>query len=187
MVPMIEASTINVDSAFQLSDFTMRTNVMGMPLTVKGRRNGDRLTMNYGDLPIKGAPAEIEFPRDMTLADSFMPYAGGARLGVGKKWLVQTLEMSLKGPVPAKAFARVERKESTRWRGKDVQCYVVEIRKRENDELASHMLWVNDDGVVLVEQMSFDKLLYTIVLDEKRTITPDEARVWNGDWETRRK
>ncbi len=177
----------NVDAAFQLADFAMETDLVGMPFKMSGFRRGDKLIVKTGGGVPKGAPSEIDFPRDMTLGDGFVPYAGGAKLAVGKKWLVTTLDMTLAGVQPTRVFARVERRESKKWRGKEVPCYVVEIRKRENDDLAWHTLWVNEEGVVLVEQMTFDKLLYTVVLEEKQVITPDQAKAWIWDPKERKK
>jgi hypothetical protein len=179
-LPMTLYTEVNVDPAFQLSDFTIRTDIVGMPMRVGGMRRGDKLMMNYGSRVMKGMPSEIDFPKDMTLSDGFTPYGGGAKLAVGKKWLVQTMDVSLTGLTPVTAFARVERRELKRWQGREVPTHVVEIRKRESDELPSHTVWVGEDGVVLVEQMSFDKLLYTIVLEEKRAVTAAEIAKW--DW-----
>jgi hypothetical protein len=163
----------------------MRTTLMGTPLSVGGTRRGDKLAMEYAGLRLPGAPAEVDFPPDRMMADGFMPYQGGLRLTVGKKWLVQTMDFSLQGLSPSVRFARVERREPKRWRGAYVPCHVVEIRKRESDELPWHTLWVDDEGTVLVEQMSFDRLVYTIVLEEKRALTPEEAAAW--PWEGARR
>lgn len=167
---------VGVDPTFQLSDFVIASKSLGMPIRVAGMRRGDKLRMNYGTMKLKSAPEEVDFPKDMTLSDGFVPYAGGVKLSVGKKWKLQTMDVSLTGLTPAVAFARVERREAKRWQGREVPTYVVEIRKRESDELPAHTLWVNEEGVVVLEELSYDKLLYRIVLDEKRTLTADEAK-----------
>ncbi|MBI2933058.1 MAG: hypothetical protein HYY16_15550 [Planctomycetes bacterium] len=177
-MPLRLRTEVNIDPAYQLSDFSLVTEVLGAPIRVSGVRRGEKLLINYGTPLAKGMPSEIDFPRDMTLSDSFLPYAGGVKLSVGKKWRIQMLDMALSGVQTVTAFARVERQETIKWRGADVPTVVVEIRRRENSELPWQTLWVDEKGVVIMEQMTFDRLLYSIVLEEKRTLTPEEARAW---------
>lgn len=179
---------VNIDAAYQLADFSISSNSLGFPIRMSGMRRGAKLLLSTAGLSSglghgveKAIPNEIEFPRDMTLADGFLPYLGGTKLSVGKKWLVQTMELGLQGLKPQPAFARVERRESRSWRGQEVSCHVVEIRRRESDELPWHTLWVNEDGLVLEEEMSHDKLVYSIVLEERRTLSTEEVKSWEWD------
>lgn len=175
------ASEVLVDGDFRLSRFGVEGGLPGLNLNIRGSREGDKLKVVY-DLMLMAGEQVVDFPRDATLADYFMPYEGGASLAVGKKWKSRMLDLdnlvSLKGKGElafTEVYAVVVDREVVRNRGRDVYAFKVEVRKEPTQPMPSYTLWVDDQGTVVKQEMKINKLACVILLEECRTLAPREA------------
>jgi len=124
----------------------------------------------------------VDFPPDATMADYFLPYEGGGTLAVGKKWKSRMLDLdnlvSVKGKGElsfTEVYAVVVDREVVNSRGRDVYAFKVEVRKEPTQALPSYVVWADDQGVVVKQEMRINKMFCTIKLEESRTLTPQEA------------
>lgn len=175
------ASEILVDPDFQLSRFSVQGGLRGLNFTVKGRREGGRLKVAY-NLMLWAGEQVVDFPPDATMSDYFLPYEGGGALGVGKKWKSRMLDLdnlvSVKGKGElafTEVYAVVVDREILKIRGRDVYAFKVEVRKEPTQALPSYVVWADDQGVVVKQEMRINKMYCTIQLEEARTLTPHEA------------
>src|SRR5207247_2442226 len=108
----------------------------------------------------------LDFPRDATLSDNFLPYQGGSRLSEGKKWKMKILDV---GSLVSAAqnekvgfteyYAAVTSRETVTLRGRDVSAFKIEVRTQPNDERWAYLLWVDEEGTVLKQHMKINKLI----------------------------
>lgn len=179
-------SVVRVDDAYQLSEIELEAGLQGMGLKVRGVREGDRLKVKYDFLGIHQGEQSVHLPPDATLSDNFMPYQGGARLTVGKKWRMRILDLDNLIGLNSKqelsfseVYATVVGREALKHHRRELAAFKVEVRKNPTDELPAYTLWVDDEGTVLQQQMTIQKLPCTFTLADRRRMTPDEARAYS--------
>jgi hypothetical protein len=191
---VLVSSETKLDADYQLTEFRMDGRMAGFPVRVRGRRTGTQLLLTYALL---GAPVEklVDLPPDAVLSDSFTPYAGGGRLEEGKKWRMRIVDLGgllgagQKGQVGfTEMYATVVGREVVVTGGREVPAWKVSVQEQPNDEPEkwAYQLWVDESGTVLQQQMKVNKLPCTVRLEEKRSLTPEEARSWNWSVESPR-
>jgi hypothetical protein len=178
------SSEIRLDSAYQVSEFRMDGRLQGMPVRTTGNRQGEKLLVSYnlGDL-LKDSVL-LDFPRDATLSDNFLPYQGGTRLAEGKKWKMKILDVGSLVSLGKKdkvgfteLYAAVTgRDRIALLRGREVLAFKVEVRKDPNDERWPYLVWVDEDGTVLKQHMKINGLICETMLEEQKTLTAEEAK-----------
>jgi len=177
-------SEFKVDAAYRLSDFKMDCKFQGIPLSLKGQRQGEKLFVTYNLVLARGERL-VELPPDAMLSDSFLPYLGGRGLEEGKKWRIRLVELTGlltmgKGQelTFTEMFATVEGREVVRAGTREVPCWKVSVRENANDdqERWAYQLWVDEKGTVIQQLMKMNKLPCTVVLEEHRVLTPEAAR-----------
>ncbi len=180
------SSTVRVDPLYQLTQFTIDGRMLGGRMKVQGERVGERLRVEYDLILFKG-DRFLDFPRDATLADNFIPYAGGAKLTEGKKWRMRLLDFdNIVSPKPneelsfTEVYAVVVGREILDLDGKTAPTFRVEVRKNPSDPAPAYTLWVDDAGTVLQQTMKINKLLCTVVLEDHRRVAAEEVRAY--DW-----
>ncbi len=174
------SSETRVDGSYRLEGFRMDGRIQGLSAKVEGRRRGDKVVVSYDVLALRGERV-VDLPRDAMLADNYLPYMGGARLEVGKKWRMRIVDadelVSLK---PEKAvrdlYAMVVSRESLNHAGRDVPVFKVEMRKEASEEIPAYTLWVDDEGAVVRQQRMIRKLPCIIEIEERRALNAAEAR-----------
>jgi hypothetical protein len=177
-------SDFKVDPSFRLSEFRMDCRFQGIPISLKGQRQGEKLFVRY-DLMVARGERLVELPPDATLSDSFLPYLGGRGLEEGKKWRIRMVDLS--GLVTmgkgqelsfTEMYATVEGREVIRAGNREVPCWKVTVREQANDdpEKWAYQLWVDEKGTVVQQLMKVNRLPCTVVLEEQRTLTPEAAR-----------
>lgn len=181
-------SEFKVDAAYRLSDFKMDCRFQGIPLTLKGQRQGEKLFVTYNLVLARGERL-VDLPPDAMLSDSFLPYLGGRGLEEGKKWRIRLVELTGlltmgKGQelTFTEMFATVEGREVVRAGTREVPCWKVSVREQANDdqEKWAYQLWVDEKGTVIQQLMKMNKLPCMVVLEEQRVLTPEAAR--NHRW-----
>lgn len=177
-------SEFKVDSAYRLSDFKMDCRFQGIPITLKGQRQGEKLFVSYNLMVARGDRL-VDLPPDATLSDSFLPYLGGTGLEEGKKWRIRMVDLSGlitmgKGQELSftEMFAAVEGREVVRAGTREVPCWKVSVREQANDdpEKWAYQLWVDEKGTVVQQLMKVNRLPCLVVLEEQRILTPDAAK-----------
>ncbi|HEX7899784.1 MAG TPA: hypothetical protein VF950_18590 [Planctomycetota bacterium] len=177
-------SEFKVDGAWRLAEFKMDCRFQGIPLTLKGQRQGEKLFVTYNLVLARGERL-VELPPDAMLSDSFLPYLGGRGLEEGKKWRIRLVDMSGlltmgKGQELSftEMFATVEGREVIRAGVRDVPCWKVSVREQASDdqEKWAYQLWVDEKGTVVQQLMKINRLPCTVVLEEQRILTPEAAR-----------
>jgi len=176
-------SEFRLDSAYLLADFRLNGNFQGVPMTARGERQGDKLLLSYNLVVFKKEGLLVDFPRDATLSDNFLPYQGGGRLEEGKKWKMKMFDM---GNVISmnkdhkvemtELYAAVVDREKPPSRAEEKLAWKVEVRKQPTDEYWMYLLWVDDEGVVLEQHMKINKLVCRIVMEDRRALPPDGAK-----------
>jgi hypothetical protein len=183
------ASEVRVDAAFQMAEFRMDARLQGIPVQIRGDRQGDRLRVAYNLILFKGDRL-VEFPRDATLSDSFLPYQGGARLTEGKKWKMKVVDLNnlismnrQEQLAFTERYATVEGREVVPLDGGERPAWKVVVRELPTDEGEKWMyqLWIDDGGTVVKQAMKYEKLVCEILLQEKRSLSAEEAQGyrWN--------
>jgi hypothetical protein len=185
-------STLTVDDRYQLASFEINAWLRGIRVTASGERQDEKLRVSYNFLLMRGEQV-MDFPRDATLADSFLPYQGGGALGVGKKWKMRILDLdnliSVKGQQLSftEMYAAVVAREPVPEREGAPEAFKVEVRENPNDEIEKYSFWVDDQGVVIkqvtMSKTAKGKLPWTLILEERRSMPLPEAR--NYDWRIR--
>ena len=179
------SSEIRLDSAFQLAEFALSGKLQGIPVTASGDRQGDKLRLSYNLLILKGELL-VDFPRDATLADNFLPYQGGGRLEEGKKWKMKMIDLgnivSL-GKDRKMELTELYARVVGRGKSGETPAWQVEVRQSPTDESWRYLLWVDDQGTVLEQHMKVNRLVCRIVLEERKLLSPDELKAftWKVD------
>lgn len=174
-------STFKVDPGYRLSEFSMICRFQGLPLTVKGNRQGEKLHVSYNLVLAKGDRL-VDLPPDAMLSDNFLPHLGGRGLEAGKKWRIRMVDLS--GLVTSgrtrelsltEMYATVEGREVIRAGAREVPCWKVSVREHANDdpEKWAYQLWVDEKGTVVQQLMKINKLPCVVVLEEQRVLTPE--------------
>jgi hypothetical protein len=178
-------SEFRLDSNLLLADFRINGNLQGIPVSARGERQGDKMLLSYNLVILKKDGILVEFPRDATLSDNFLPYQGGGRLEEGKKWkmkmfdLGNMISMNKDHQVEmSELYAAVIDREKPPGREGEKLAWKVEIRKQPTDEYWMYLLWVDDEGNVLEQHMKINKLICRIVMDTRRALTPDELKAF---------
>jgi hypothetical protein len=176
-------SEFRLDSAYLLADFRLNGNFQGVPMTARGERQGDKLLLSYNLVVFKKEGLLVDFPRDATLSDNFLPYQGGGRLEEGKKWKMKMFDM---GNVitmnkdhkveMTELYAAVVDREKPPSRAEEKLAWKVEVRKQPTDEYWMYLLWVDDEGVVLEQHMKINKLVCRIVMEDRRVLPPEGSK-----------
>lgn len=182
------ASRTEIDRSYLMSRQISRTQVLGLSMTAQAQRTGEKMRLTV-DVPLLGKPKvydNLDFAKDEMLADPFVPYFGG-KLSVGKKWKAKTLDVTSVSPSTDLSkigandlYATVEERKRIRYQGKEVDCYEVVFRKRPtpDEDAISHIVYVNDSGVVIQTTLFLGKFVYNICLLDKRSISADQASTW---------
>jgi hypothetical protein len=177
-------SDFNVDGKYQLADFRLDCRIAGLPITMKGERQGGKLYVTYNLVVARGEKL-VDLPTDAMLSDSFLPYMGGKGLTEGKKWRIRMVDL---GGILAmgksreltfsEVYATVEGREVVRAGRRDVPCWKVSVRENANDdpEKWAYQLWVDERGTVVQQLNKINRLPCLIVLEEQRTLSPEAAK-----------
>ncbi len=180
------SSEFRLDSSFQLADFKLRGNLQGIPVTAHGERQGDKLLLSYNLVILKNEGTLIDFPRDATLSDTFLPYQGGGRLEEGKKWKMKMFDLGNVISIGkdqkvemTELFAAVLNREKPPSRGSEkLAWHILVKRKPLEEEPWMYYLWVDDDGTVLEQHMKINNLVCRIVLEDRRTLTAEQQKAF---------
>ncbi|GEM_PF-6008460 len=175
------ASRTRVDSDQRLLRYDARAMQGGIPITLSAVRNGDKARMEVRAL-IFHRIWEVPFDNDAILSDGFLPYFGG-RLAVGKKWRVKNLDWKQFGGgdpnrvATSDLFATVEERKTVQIQGKPMVCYEIVFRRAptRDEDAISHIVYVNESGVVVATTLFFGKFVFDVRLSEKRSLTRMEA------------
>jgi hypothetical protein len=174
-------SEFRLDSNLLLADFRLNGNLQGIPVSARGERQGDKILLSYNLVILRKDGILVDFPRDATLSDNFLPYQGGARLEEGKKWKLKMFDlgnlvsMNKDHQVEmTELYAAVVDREKPPSRGEEKLAWKVEVRKQPTDEYWMYLLWVDDEGNVLEQHMKINKLVCRIVLEHKRSVKPED-------------
>jgi hypothetical protein len=177
-------SEFKVDGAYRLAEFKMDCRFQGIPLSLKGQRQGEKLFVSYNLVLARGERL-VDLPPDAMLSDSFLPYLGGRGLEEGKKWRIRLVELTGlltmgKGQELSftEMFATVEGREVVRAGTREVPCWKVSVREQASDdqEKWAYQLWVDEKGTVIQQLMKINRLPCMVVLEEQRVLTPEAAR-----------
>ncbi len=167
---------VRVDERYRLARFDLTCFFTGLKITAQGEREGEKLRLKYNLLIFQDEKL-VEYPEDAIFSDNLLPYLGGARLSEGKKWRIRMLDLgsafSIKGKPElsfTEVYAKVTGREPIRRGGRDQQAFKVEVRKAPSDVVPAYELWVNDEGVVLQQRMTMNKMAYMIVLEDRREL-----------------
>lgn len=177
-------SDTRVDALYRLTRLSCDLDIGFGLATIRADRDKEDLKITHevrlGKQRIAGGTQNVEFPREGMIGDLFQPFPGGGPLHVGKKWKIPTISADLTGPRLAWLYAAVTDRETITWNEKPVNTYRVEIRTEPTEEKRpTHISWCQDDGVALVQQMTYLSLVYEIVLVSRRSISRGEAHGWN--------
>lgn len=176
-------SDSEIDDAGQLAAFRMAMRGPSIQGRLEGRRRDGKLAVRYEyRVPLLGASKgekEIELPEDMTLMDDSMPFAGGARLNLGKKWQMTTVTFDPQsGLKPQRLYAVVDAKEPWPAEEPRLEAFRVDVKKEPTSAVYQYQLYVDDEGRVLEQRAYARDLQIRYLLEEDRTITPEEAKTW---------
>ncbi|MBI4579145.1 MAG: hypothetical protein HY718_05540 [Planctomycetes bacterium] len=169
-VLLVETST-DFDPQGELDSFNL--DVFGVPATtikVRGERHGI-----YFPCEIQIGPlfrqANLEMAASRLLGDAFRPFNYLPALKVGQSWRMQVIDpvsAALGGGTRFTAVvARVTGKETIEYRGRPIECFVVETSP------GRAKAWVDAEGCVFRQQVELPGLGRLIVSDEPYD---DEAR-----------
>lgn len=166
----------------QLAQFRLTGNLQGIPVSAQGERHGDQLRVGYNFVLVKG-DLLVPFPRDATLADTFLPYQGGGRLEDGKKWKIRLFDLGNLVSLGkdhkvemTELYATVVGREQPPTRPGDQVAWTIEVRKQPTEPVWDYLIWVDDEGLVLEQHMKINKLPCKIVLEERLRLTPEQAK-----------
>jgi hypothetical protein len=180
-------SEFRLDSTLLLADFRLNGNLQGIPVSAKGERQGDKMLISYNLVILKKDGLLVDFPRDATLSDNFLPYQGGGRLEDGKKWKIKMFDlgnlisMNKEHQVEmTELYASVVDREKPPSSNSEKAAWKVWVRKQPSDEFAMYELWVDDEGNLLEQHMKINKLPCRIVLENRRNLMPEELK--DFDW-----
>ena len=179
------SSDTRLDSAYELSEFRMDGLLQGIPVRAKGERQGEKLNVSYNISALFKDTILLDFPRDATISDNFLPYQGGTRLSEGKKWKMRIFDLgNLISPgkkdrvALTEFYAAVTGRERVALRSREVSAFRIEVRKEPNDPLWAYLLWVDEEGTVLKQHQKINKLICEIVLEEQKLLTAEQAKAY---------
>jgi hypothetical protein len=179
------SSDLRLDTAYELAEVRMHGQWQSIPFQMRGDRQEDRLRVVFELQPLFRMERMVPFPKEATLSDSFLPYLGGVKLSEGRKWKMKLFDVEGLASATGKSeaalverYAAVTGRDLLELRDREVAAYRIEVRKEPNDERWAYLLWVDEEGTVLKQQSKLRGLICEIVLEEKRAITPDEARTY---------
>lgn len=178
-------SEVRLDASFQLQEIRTRGQLQSIPFTMRGDRQADKLRVLFEVKPLFRMERLVDFPPDATLSDSFLPYQGGVKLSEGRKWKMKLLDVEGLASAGGKTdntfverYAAVTGREPVEIRGREVAAFRIEVRKEPNDPLWAYLVWVDEEGTVLKQQSKIRGLICEVVLEEKRTLTEDQAKAF---------
>jgi len=179
------SSDVRLDADFQLVEVRMHGQWQSIPFQMRGDRQGEKLRAVFELKPLFKMERLVDFPRDATLSDSFLPYQGGVRLSEGRKWKMKLFDVEGLASAGGKnesslveRYAAVTGREPLEIKGREVVAYRIEVRKEPNDERWAYLVWVDEEGTVLKQQSKIRGLICEIVLEEKRTLTAEQAQAY---------
>ncbi|MBI2901756.1 MAG: hypothetical protein HYY17_16345 [Planctomycetes bacterium] len=179
-------TTLGTDRRFLRYDSRATLVELPVPVSFVAVRNGNRMRVTLDAKFFRRDVDDIPFDDDAMLSDGIVPYFGG-RLSVGKKWRVKTLDMRGVGAggdagrvSTTDLYATVEERETILYQGRHVTCHKVFFRRRptQDEEAMSHIVYVNDSGVVLAITLFVGRYVLDVRLADKRALPYEEARDW---------
>ena len=178
-------SESHVDALFRLTRTRSDIQLAFAQVSLRAERRQEMLVATFefkvGGQRIAGGTQNIEFPPDGMIGDLFQPFPGGGPLHVGKKWKIPTISPDLTGFRVTSLYAAVTEHEPLVWNGEKVDTLRVEIRTEPTEEKRpKYVVLCREDGLALSQQITFENLLYEIVLKSRKTITRPEAYRWNA-------
>ena len=187
-IPVRMKSEAIVDALYRVSRVTFEIDGGIFSVSVLGARRGQLMDVAYefriGDRRLTGGTQTIEFPSDAMIGDLFQPFPGGGGLFVGKKWKIPTVSPDAMGFRLKSLYAAVTDRERVEWQGAMVDTYRVEIRSEPTEEMRpTHIVWCRDDGLALVQQMTYLSLVYDVRLESRETLRWRNTLLWNRDYE----
>lgn len=188
---MFMRNEVEVDAAFQLARFEMEASISGIPVRVRGTREGKNLLVDYRFLRLRDQRV-FEFPEDATIADDFFPFQGGTQLEEGKKWKIKMLDVNEMFSLSksnklsmTELYAKVVGREIVECLGgRQVLAFKVELRKVPDpleEKIPDYLVWVDKDGMMVKETKMINRLPCEIVLAKIRRLSDKEAGeyVWS--------
>jgi hypothetical protein len=187
-IPVRLKSESIVDALYRISRVTSDIDGGLFSATVHGARRREHLDVTYefriGGQRLAGGAQTIDFPADAMIGDLFQPFTGGGGLFVGKKWKIPTISPDPTGFRLKSLYAAVTDRENIEWNGAMVATYRVEIRTEPTEEMRpTHIVWCRDDGLAIVQQMTYLSLVYDVRLESRETLTLRNAHFWNRAYE----
>ncbi len=191
--PVTACTETDLTPNFELDRFTWSMSMGPVGLYAIGKRKDDLLTIEYRVSSTLGVAfndegkKELEFPRDTMLGDAFQPYGGGGKMFIGKRWKMTSITPDLAGFRPTLRlgllYAVVTARETFAWRGRPIQGFKIEVRRKATeDDLPTHVFYVNDAGAALLQKMTFQNLEYVIELRDRRELSATELHAWTRRW-----
>lgn len=187
-IPVRMKSETIVDALYRVSRVTFEIDGGIFSVSVLGARRGQLMDVSYefriGDRRLTGGTQTIEFPTDAMVGDLFQPFPGGAGLFVGKKWKIPTVSPDAMGFRLKSLYAAVTDREKIEWQGAMVEAFRVEIRTEPTEEMRpTHIVWCRDDGLAIVQQMTYLSLVYDLRLESRQSLKYRDALMWNRAYE----
>jgi hypothetical protein len=182
-IPLKLKSESNIDVLYRLSRSWCEIDIgFGIARIEAARQDkflNVKLLFGQGSRTSGGVSQKLEFPKEGMIGDMFQPFPGGGSLFVGKKWKIPTITLSGTGPSVGWLYASVTDREIILWDNQEVDTLRVEIRTEPTEEKRpTHISWCRSDGVALKQQMTFQSLVYEIVLISREPRTRAEAIGW---------
>ncbi|HYE99170.1 MAG TPA: hypothetical protein VEJ18_09685 [Planctomycetota bacterium] len=184
------SSDVRVDADYQLAEFRLQARIQGLPVRVEAKREGEKLRTTYNLSLLGKGERVLDLPPDATISDNFLPFVGGGRLEQGKKWRLRILDLSSLASGRqemgfTEMYATVVGREVVNVGGRDVPAWKVMVQEQPNDEPEkwAYQLWVEEGGAVVQQLMKINRLPCTIALEERRELTPEQAKAfpWSID------
>jgi hypothetical protein len=160
----------------------MKGNVL-FPVTMEVRREGEFLKIT-GTMAGMKREATLPFEKGMILGGMGLPQQATGAPTVGRHWRVHTIGFNKLGGRPAitTAYLQIEEKVILSFKDEDIECYRVAVRSDPTKELHESVFYVNESGVVILEEVSIFGIPYRIELEEKREISPEEVSRLLAEW-----
>lgn len=173
-------TSLLIDPGYQLHSFRSVGLVLGERVRVEGRREDDRLTLTVQALGSEMTEV-IDWPRNMTIADSFLPVPGGSKLTIGKKWkpYIMDFDFFAGGVKRVPMFASVEERERIIVEGREYDTYRVDVKRRPDpDAMPDFRAWVLRDGTVIKETLALGPFNVELVLVKRLREADAEHFAW---------
>lgn len=170
------ASTLVIDPGYQLHSFRSVGRILAHRMRIEGKRDDDKLSLTIKGFGADDIHEEVDWPRNATIADSFLPVQGGSKLDIGKKWKPYILDFDfLRGGVKrVPMFASVEEKERITVDEKEYDAYRIDIKRSyAPDALPEFRAWVLRDGTVIRQTLTIG--LFNVELNLTKRMTGAEA------------